>query len=147
MEEGWRDEKESGGTGMDGGVKSGPERDKNDGRNKKKTTEPEMNGATALRPSWLLSFMIDGVFFLSPSRVPCLTIHCRVVLSDYSRILQMAMQWLRGGKKEGEGGEATFFFFLMFLPCCVTWKSLEIRFLFSKENLDKAAHRLQFLDK
>lgn len=112
-----------------------------------------MNGATALRPSWLLSFMIDDVFFLSPSRVPCLTIHCRVVLSDYSRIQQMARQWLRGGKgkgreekeRKGWGGEATFF--LIFLPCCVTWKSLEIRFLFSKENLAKAAPRLQFLDK
>lgn len=29
-------EKESGGTGMDGGVKSGPERDKNDGRSENK---------------------------------------------------------------------------------------------------------------
>lgn len=84
-----------------------------------------MNGATALRPSWLLSFMIDDVFFLPPppSRVPCPTILCRVVLSDYSRILQRARQWLRGGKGKAReekerkgGGRSNIFFFLFFYP-------------------------------
>lgn len=36
-----RDEKESGGAETDGGVKSGPERDKNDGRNKKKKKQSQ----------------------------------------------------------------------------------------------------------
>lgn len=115
-----RDDKESGGTGMDGGVKSGPERDKNDGRSVKKKTKKNR-----ARDEWCDGTeAFPALIFYDRWRVfpfPRLVCHvgpstaelCLVTTPGYYR--WPGSGWEegkgRGGRKKGRGGEATFFFF------------------------------------